>query len=325
MKKIHKDDFDGFIRFKSKNAFSKSSGRNAHLKQKTFQDKIVKKLISKKENQEFRKCLICNSKSNEILFNKNGYNHVVCKRCNFVFVNPILKSKVQEDLVKGNIYNDSYTKVLKNKVNIKLNNLKFQYGLQKIKTKSTNKRILDFGPGHGLFLDNAKKLGWKCYANEVNKIYLKTLKEKKIILDNQLKKNFYDAITLWLVLEHIPYPNRLFKKIYNSLKKNGKILIQVPNINSLTSLILKDKCTTFSGEQHVNFFSDITLKKFLNKNNFKILSLETIISDAGSVINYLSFNNLLKYRSNKSYPFVNSKFIHKNMLGYTLLVIAQKK
>ena len=104
----------------------KSSGRNAHLKQKTFQDKIVKKLL-KKENQEFRKCLICNSKSNEILFNKNGYNHVVCKRCNFVFVNPILKSKVQEDLVKGNIYNDSYTKVLKNKVNIKLNNLKFQY------------------------------------------------------------------------------------------------------------------------------------------------------------------------------------------------------
>ena len=31
-------------------------------------------------------------------------------RGNFVFVNPILKSKVQEDLVKGNIYNDSYTK-----------------------------------------------------------------------------------------------------------------------------------------------------------------------------------------------------------------------
>ena len=81
-------------------------------------------------------------------------------------------------------------KSFKNKVNIKLNNLKFQYGLQKIKTKSKNKRILDFGPGHGLFLDNAKKLGWKCYANEVNKIYLKTLKEKKIILDNQLKRIF---------------------------------------------------------------------------------------------------------------------------------------
>ena len=53
-----------------------------------------------------------------------------------------LKSKVQEDLVKGNIYNDSYTKVLKNKVNIKLNNLKFQYGLQK--NKNEIKKIKEY-------------------------------------------------------------------------------------------------------------------------------------------------------------------------------------
>ena len=106
-----------------------------------------------------------------------------------------------------------------------------------------------------------------------------------------------------LVLEHVPYPNKLFRKIYKSLKKGGKILINVPNVNSLSSLILKDKCTMFSGEQHINFFSELTLKKFLNKNNFKILSSETIISGAGSVINYLNYNNLLEYNNNKIYPF----------------------
>ena len=325
MKKIHKDDFDGFLRFKSKNLFNKSTGRNLHLKKSIKKDEIVKKLISKVNNQEFRKCLVCSSTSNELLFNKNGYNHVVCKNCNFVFVNPILKLEVQEKLVKGNIYKDTYSNVLKNKVNIKLDNLKFQYGLQKIKTKSKNKKILDFGPGYGLFLDNAKKFGWECYANEVNKIYLNTLKKKKISIDSNLKENFYDAITLWLVLEHIPYPNKLFQKFYRSLKKGGKILIHVPNINSLTALILKDKCTMFSGEQHINFFSANTLKKFLIKNNFKVLSSETVISDAGGVINYLNFNNLLNYDNNKSYPFTDTKFIHKNLLGYTLLTIAQKK
>ena len=327
MKKIHKDDFDGFIRFKSKNLFNKSTGRNLHLKKSIKKDKIVKKLISKKQNQEFRKCLVCNSISYEILFNKNGFDHVVCKNCNFVYVNPILKTKIQEKLVKGNIYNDSYANVLKNKVNIKLDNLKFQYGLQKLNfnSKSKSKRILDFGPGHGLFLDVAKKCGWECYANEVNKIYLKTLKEKEVNIDNNLNENCYDVITLWLVLEHIPYPNKLFKKFYNSLKKGGKILIHVPNINSLTALILKDKCTMFSGEQHINFFSAMTLKKFLEKNNFKVLSTETIISDAGGVINYLNFNSLLKFNRDKSYPFTDPKYIHKNMLGYTLLTIAQKK
>ena len=138
-------------------------------------------------------------------------------------------------------------------------------------------------------------------------------------------KNFYDVITLWLVLEHIPYPNILFKKFHRSLKKGGKILIHVPNINSLTALILKDKCSTFSGEQHINFFSELTLKKFLTKNNFKVLSTETVISDAGSVINHLNFNNLLKLDNNKTYTFTDPKYIHKNMLGYTLLTIAQKK
>lgn len=80
----------------------------------------------------------------------------------------------------------------------------------------------------------------------------------------------------------------------------------------------------FSGEQHVNFFSELTLKKFLKNNKFKVLSSETIISDAGSVIDYLSFNNSLEHNNKRYYPFTNPKFIHKNMLGYTLLTIAQK-
>ena len=322
MKKIHKDDFDGFLRFKNQDVFNKVSGRILHYKKIDQKNKKINKLISKKKNQKFRKCQVCNSSSNKLLFNKNGFNHVVCKNCNFVFVNPILKLNIQEKILKNE---NSYINVLKNKTNVKLDNLKFQYGLQKIKTKSKNKKLLDFGTGYGLFLDNAKKFNWNCYAKELNKDCIKILKKKKINIDNQLKKNFYDAITLWLVLEHVPYPNKLFRKIYKSLKKDGKILINVPNINSLSSLILKDKCTMFGGEQHINFFSDLTLKKFLKKNNFKILSSETIISDAGSVINYLNYNNLLKYNNNKIYPFTKPKFIHKNMLGYTLLMIAQKK
>lgn len=322
MKKIYKDDFDGFLKFKSKDLFNKISGRSLHNKKNIQKHKKIQNLILKKKNQEFRNCLVCNSNSNEFLFNKNGFDHVSCKNCRFVFVNPILKSNIQEKILKDK---NTYYKVLSNKTNVKLDNLKFQYGLQKIKLKSINKKILDFGTGYGLFLDNAKKFKWNCYANELNKDCIKILKKKKINIDNQLRGNFYDVITLWLVLEHIPYPNELFKKIYKSLKKGGKILINVPNINSLSSLILKENCTMFSGEQHINFFSDLTLKKFLINNKFKVLSSETVISDAGTVINYLNFNNLLEHNYKKIYPFTNPEFMHKNMLGYTLLTIAQKK
>lgn len=320
--KINKDDFDGYIQFKSSEKFYKISGRTKHIAKSSKKINKFKKLIKNKLNQENRSCQICNSKSKKLLFNKNGYDHVICKNCEFVYVDPILKKNVQLKALKKE---NSYINVMKNKINIKLDNLRFQYGLQKLNVKKKNKTILDFGTGYGLFLENAKKKGWACYANEVNEDCINHLRKRNIKIDNNFKKNFYDAITLWLVLEHVPYPNKLLRKIYKSLKRGGKLLINVPNINSLSALLLKDKCTMFSGSQHVNHFSDNTLKKILIKNNFKIENSETIISDAGTAINFL--NNESPYSSNtkRQYAFTKPSFIHKEMLGYTLLTIARKK
>ena len=81
----------------------------------------------------------------------------------------------------------------------------------------------------------------------------------------------------------------------------------------------------FSGSQHVNHFSENTLEKILKKNKFKIKSTETIISDAGTVINYLNYSDILKKNINKSYKFTDPNFINKQKMGYTLLTIAEKK
>ena len=96
-----------------------------------------------------------------------------------------------------------------------LDNNRFKYGLQNLSIKKKDKKILDYGTGYGLFLDNAKKFKWKCYANEINTDCIKVLRKKKIIIDKKFQKNFYDAITLWLVFEHVPYPNALLKKFIN--------------------------------------------------------------------------------------------------------------
>lgn len=318
IKNIHKDSFDGYLKFKSLKKFYKISGRKKHMESTKINDVTLKKLIKKRLNQEFRNCQVCNSRKKEFIFEKKGFEHVKCKKCSFIYVNPILKPKVQlKNLKKEN----SYIKVLKNKINIQLDNLRFQYGLQKLKVNRKNKKILDFGTGYGNFLDVAKKYNWDCYGYEVNKDCLKILQKKKINIDNSFRKNFYDAVSLWLVFEHIPYPNKLLKKIYLSLKKGGKLLVNVPNVNSLSSIILKDKCTMFAGSQHVNHFSDDTLKMILKKNNFNIKNIETVISDAGTVSDHLNFGET----NPKEFKFTNPKFIHKHKLGYTLLAIAEKK
>ena len=320
-KKIHKNSFDGFLKYKNLGKFYQLTGRKKHSQTVRNNISKFKRLIQNKGNQEFRTCQVCSSKSNNILFNKGGFLHVRCNVCSFVYVNPILKPEVQEKALRKE---SSYTNVLKNKINIELDNNRFKYGLQSLNINKKNKKILDYGTGYGQFLDTAKREKWECYGNEINKDCVDILQKKKIIIDTSFKKNFYDAITLWLVFEHIPYPNKLLKKIYSSLKKGGKLLVNVPNVNGLTPLILKDKCTMFAGSQHVNHFSDDSLEKIIKKNNFKLKSMETIICDAGTVLNYLNYNDARNEHKNKNFYFTDPDFIHKHRLGYTLLAIAEK-
>ena len=74
---------------------------------------------------------------NEVLFIKDGYKHVRCKKCKFVFVNPILKTEVQEKALKKE---SSYTRVMKNKINVMLDNNRFKYGLQNLSIKKKDKK-----------------------------------------------------------------------------------------------------------------------------------------------------------------------------------------
>ena len=51
---------------------------------------------------------------------------------------------------------------------------------------------------------------------------------------------------------------------------------------------------------------------------------ETIICDAGTVLNYLNYNDASNEHKNKNFYFTDPDFIHKHRLGYTLLAIAEK-
>ena len=150
---MHKNSFDGFLKFKDTKTFYNKSGRTQHMKRLKSSDIKLKKLISLKKNQQKRVCIICGSSSYDLLFEKNSFKHVRCKKCDFVYVNPILKQQVQENALK---VENSYTRVLKNKINMRLDNLRFKYGLQKINIKKKNKKILDYGCGFGQSLDVAK-------------------------------------------------------------------------------------------------------------------------------------------------------------------------
>ena len=95
--------------------------------------------------------------------------------------------------------------------------------------------------GFGFFLDVAREFGCEVYGSELNKKLLKSSKKKKIPLVNSYENYHekFDIISLWLVLEHLFDPGALLKHIHRLLKKNGRLIINIPNYKSLTASDIK--------------------------------------------------------------------------------------
>jgi len=159
--------------------------------------------------------------------------------------------------------------------------------------------LLDVGAGVGQFLNSAKKY-FKISGTEVSKNAIKIAKDKYSInllkgevekWDTQNKK--YDVITIFHVLEHVHDPGLLIDKCRSMLKKNGVIIIAVPNdVNKFFKLPVKRilrilKIGRFknygpfgmekinldkkSGEIHLSQFTDKVLVRYFRDNRFKIL------------------------------------------------------
>ena len=59
------------------------------------------------------------------------------------------------------------------------------------------------------------------------------------ILSVDFKNDEYNIITLWHVLEHVYDLDVLFQNIGKSLKNKGKLVVAVPNFDSLEKIYIK--------------------------------------------------------------------------------------
>ena len=137
--------------------------------------------------------------------------------------------------------------------------------------------ILDFGSGWGFFLSFAKEHGWTTFGLEplpASAVYARATFGLNIktdtLRDNSYPPDFFDVITSFQVFEHLPFPKKDIQHLYNMLKQNGLLLIEVPNIKTWSVRMMKSRHRHFV-QDHINFFSIDTLSQVLVDNGFKII------------------------------------------------------
>jgi 2-polyprenyl-3-methyl-5-hydroxy-6-metoxy-1,4-benzoquinol methylase len=72
----------------------------------------------------------------------------------------------------------------------------------------------------------------------------------------------FSAVTFWAVMEHLTNPRAFLAKAASVLKPSGYCFILVPNFHSLAVRLLGSKYR-YIFPQHVNYFTESTLRKFV--------------------------------------------------------------
>ena len=65
--------------------------------------------------------------------------------------------------------------------------------------------------------------------------------EAKPFEELRFAENYFDVVTLWQVLEHVPYPLIILKEVYRILKPRGLLVVLTPNIEGILAKILRKR------------------------------------------------------------------------------------
>ncbi len=200
-------------------------------------------------------------------YNSKEYIKKGCTNCGYIFTEP-------NDGLKLDIYDSGHYEIRGFKLVPFLINLPdylYFIAILKFRGLKNNSLILDFGCGKGFFLYLLKLLGYKnLYGLETSKpraefsrrltglIISEDFYSSGKIIDKK-----YDLISLIHVLEHIPDPFLFLDNlILGGVENGGCVLIEVPNIKSISSLIAKNTWAHFTPHFHTNHFSISSIKNY---------------------------------------------------------------
>lgn len=278
---------------------------------------------------EYIKCVLCGKDEVEPLYKAKDpvhisnelYSAVRCNNCSIVFLNPRpTKDEIQKFYHLGYYGEKSfYFKTIFRWI------ISFLYILRvkKIEVFKKGGKVLDIGCGDGKFLAELQKRKWEVYGVDFSEAASKLVNKKlnifikKELQECQFPNDYFDLVTLWHVFEHIPNPHELLSEIKRIIKKDGVLLLALPNIESLEAKISKRKWFHLDLPRHLYHYSPLTIRKILEKTGFQIIKITHFTLEYNLCL-IQSMINIICPEVNFLYNLVKKNIKYKLSLGIYL-------
>jgi len=229
------------------------------------------------------KCSICGSYKIEKKFSQTANNAVFkCTECGTEFLFPQLSDGELKLL-----YSENYYKAWglqgehENEATKKMKMATFSLSIKLIQKYRPNGRLLDIGCATGYLLEVANQAGYETYGIEISE-YSSTIAKKKFgdknifcgtLEECDFEKNFFDAITMTDLIEHVRNPQNVLNEAASLLKPGGILLITTPDDSTMSNKLFGKKWPHYKTE-HFFYLNHKSIKMLADKCGFNLLDLE---------------------------------------------------
>ncbi len=267
-------------------------------------------------------CIVCNSsmryqrkfkdRERENVF----YNLLICPTCRLGKIDPFPEDKHMKKLYSSTMYRNHESRFIP--LGEKVIRIFIKFRRKRIERIVQKGRILDIGCGRGEFLSLMKGSGWEAIGSELNE---ETAWHARNVLgldirtgsltDTHFDDAFFDVITLWHVLEHLPDPLLTIEECKRILKTGGLLVFAVPNFDSLQAQISGDHWFHLDLPYHLYHFTNKNLDLFLRKFSLRITKVKQFSLEFNPFGYLQSFLNMCHIKYNLLYTMLKSRALRK--------------
>ncbi len=273
---------------------------------------LISKIVAKnflkakaKDKEKTLICIICGSKKFKFATSVFSIEYIQCKKCDHVMRKYSYKKNFLEKFwkKKGDVIAVHSDKG-QQKYRSKFLSLPKVEMIIKFSKKKKNFNWLDLGCGNGEFLQSVERKNINGFGFDLNQKDIEFAKKKKLnvlrsdiegfqnhIINKGIK---FDVATATGYFDVINDPDRDLKIVNRNMNRNGILMIDVPNYESVTHDMIRlfpnESIRHLSAVQRSSFTLK-SLKYLLSKNGFKPIFRWVYGLDLYMIMNYLSLKN----------------------------------
>lgn len=201
-----------------------------------------------------------------------------CNSCGFAFTNPIPEENEIGKYYESDEYisHSNTSKGIINKLYQFVRNITLDKKVNLLKSLTNKRKLLDIGSGTGEFLNHTQKNGFTVQGiepsligrnNSIKNFNLSVYPEKKLA---EYSENEFDIITMWHVLEHVYHLNERVETIHRILKKDGYLIVAVPNRLSYDAEKYQEYWAAYDVPRHLYHFRPVDIKTLFENHSLNV-------------------------------------------------------